>query len=379
LALEKLPPNPDDFKFPGLTSRAFHTLYEQGQRGGPILSLVRLVQSQSLSIRVILVVGEGNNPVEAYTFDLVGAHPRTDASDLDIFYLDLMNRIVTAVCTHEITDHYVLTPPISLEVWNSLETPNHMREAGRQIGKRGFFTEMVLISNLVNVPAISEAVASQYSEGCFATWDVNLGALITTITGSARPVEKHNLTDDELAVIVGVREDGKGALVRHVDGKRNDPPSSEAVELIAMDSALPKQKLGEEWGKAVEVPVVRSKLHGHRGVRAYDPRWVEHVYLDLPYYYYPVSCSTKAQAEAIVRAFSRSEALNNPSDPRQVVFTVLPGHGVVIVEKWVRGKVPFQIIWEYMDAGILQIENQIPQGPLTFIPGEKGFMVLSKD
>jgi hypothetical protein len=89
-----------------------------------------------------------------------------------------------------------------------------------------------------------------------------------------------------------------------------------------------------------------------------------------------VSCSTEAQARAIKAAFSRSEALRNPDDPRQVVFTVLPGHGIVVVEKWISGKNPFQIMWEFMDSGTLQIENVVPQGPLMFTPGEKGMMVL---
>jgi hypothetical protein len=122
--------------------------------------------------------------------------------------------------------------------------------------------------------------------------------------------------------------------------------------------------------------VARSKLHGHRGVKAFDPGRVEHVSLDTPFYHYPVSCSTEAQARAIKSAFGRSEALNNPEDPRQVVFTVLPGHGVVIVEKWVPGKAPFQVMWEYMDAGYLQVENAIPQGSLDYIPSEGGMMEL---
>ena len=126
-----------------------------------------------------------------------------------------------------------------------------------------------------------------------------------------------------------------------------------------------------------EVPVARSKLHGHRGVKSYDPRYVEHVFLNEPYYQYPVSCSTEAQARAIKVAFSRSEALLKPDDPRQVVFTVLPGHGIVIVEKWVTGKNPFQIIWEYMDKGYLQIDNLVPQGALTFTPREFWFDVYS--
>jgi len=59
-----------------------------------------------------------------------------------------------------------------------------------------------------------------------------------------------------------------------------------------------------------------------------------------------------------------------------VAFTVLPGHGVVIVEKWVPGTVPFQAIWEYMDAGHLQVDNHIPQGTMAYAPGPDGRMVL---
>jgi hypothetical protein len=375
--LAKEPPDPADFVFPGLAAQAYQTLVEQGRRGGPILSVARLLQSQTLCIRIILVVGE-DRPEEAYTFDLVGAHPRSDAGDLQIFYDDLLLRIVTAASTREITDHVVVGDPIPLTTWQSLSTPNAMRQAGLELGMRHFFTEMVRVANLVNVPAVPEAVASQYSEGCFATWDPNLEALLATVTGSARPIEKYKLADDDLAVIVGVRPDGLGAHVRHVEGKRNDPPSSESVEMMQMDAGLPKINLEREWGLTGQVPVARSKLHGHRGVKSFDPQWVEHVPLDEPYYRFPVSCSTDAQARAILATFSRSEALMNPSDPRHVAFTVLPGHGVVLVEKWVTGKQPFQLIWEFMDNGILGIDNHIPQGVLWYQLDPWGKMVLQE-
>jgi hypothetical protein len=372
--LAKEPPDPLDFAIPGLNRDAYRTLYEQGRRGGPILALIRQLQSQAMCIRIILVVGN-ERPLEAYTFDLVGAHPRTDGADKRSLYDDLMLRIVTSVSTREITAHQVVGEVISQVTWKGLDTPAAMRDAGRELGARNFFTEMVVINNLVNVPAVHDSISSQYSEGCFATWDIQLGALVATVTGSARPVDKGNLTDNELAVIVGVRPDGMGAQVRHVEGKRNDPPSSEAVELMEMDRQLPRIDLpipGTE--QSASVPVVRSKLHGHRGVRGYDPRFVEHVYLDAPYYHYPVSCSTEAQAHAIKAAFSRSVALLNPDDPRQIVFTVLPGHGTVIVEKWLPGKAPFQTIWEAMDAGYLQVDNLIPQGPLVYKPDMTGLM-----
>lgn len=369
--LNKYPPDPKDYAFPGLAAEAYKTLYEQGKRGGAMLALLRMVQTQAMSIRVILILGE-DYPLEAYTFDLVGAHPRIDAANREYFYQDIVGRIVTAVSTHEITAHKVIDEPLSWEIWASLSTPQAMRRAGIELGKRQFFTEMVRVTNLAAVPAVPDAISSQYSEGCFATWEPQINGLITTVTGSARPVDKDNLTDDELAIIVGVKPEGDGALVRHVTGKRNDPPSSEAVELVEMDEGLPRIKLST--GEVV--PVTRSKLHGHRGVRAYHPDWVEHVYLDEPYYYYPVSCSTEAQARAIKAAFSRSEALRDPGDQRQVVFTVLPGHGIVIVEKWSEEKVPFQVIWEYMDSGYIEIDNFVPQGLIAYERESDGMMRL---
>lgn len=372
-ALAKNPPDPADYAFPDLGPQAYRVLYEQGNRGGPILALERLVQAQSKSIHVILMIGE-EHPVAAYHFDLVGAHPHSDGLDPEAFYDDIVLRIVTTLSTTEVTQHQVVGTPIPRDQWQRLSTPQAMCEAGRQLAKHNFFTEMVRIADLVHIPAIPDAVANQYSEGCFATWDIELGALIATVTGSARPVDKDNLTEDDLAVIVGVRPEGNGALVRHVEGKRNDPPSSEAVEMMDLDNALPKVVFD-----GVPVPVVRSKLHGHRGVAAYDPNRVEYVALDSPYYYYPVSCATDAQARGIKAAFVRSQALQNPDDPRQVVFTVLPTHGVVIVEKWVPGTVPFQAILECMETGALQIDKHIPQGPMEFVQGPDGRMVLKDD
>lgn len=371
-ALGKNTLDPTDFAFDGLAPQAHRTLIEQGRRGGPIMALIRLVQAQAVCIRIVLVVGRAA-PEAAYYFDLVGGHPRVAAADPAYFYVDMARRLATAVSTRDITQHIVQTPPVSRAEWLALTTPQAMREAGRQFGRRDFFTEMIRVQDMVAVPAVGDAIASQYSEGCFATWDERLAALVATITGSARPVVKEAITDDELAVIVGARPDGLGALVRHVEGKRNDPPSSEAVELIDMDSALPRIS----WDGAT-VPVARSKLHGHRGVAAYDPRHVEFVPVDEPYYHYPVSCSTDAQARAIKAAFGRSQALCNPADPRRVVFTVMPGHGVVLAEKWVAGKAPFQAIWELMDSGALQIDKRVPQGLHSYAPGADGRMVLQE-
>lgn len=374
-ALNKEPPDPADFDFPGLAPQAHQVLIEQGRRGGPILAIERLVQAQAKSIRILLVIGN-KEPEEAYLFDLVGAHPRIPGDDPEIFYDDIVLRMVTATSSQEVTNHKVAGKPISLAVWERSTVPKAMRHASLELGKRNFFTPMVRIADLVLVPAVDDVIASQYSEGCFATWEPELEALVATVTGSARPVDKANISYDELALITDVLPDGRGAVVRHVEGKRNDPPSSEAVEMMIMDRALPRITLSAGWGTSAEVPVIRSKLHGHRGVAAYNPKHVEHVYLDAPYYHYPVSCATDANARAIKAAFASSEALQNPEDPRQVVFTVLPGHGSVITEKWVPSKTPFQVIWEYIDEGFLEVENRIPQGLLTYTQDSEGRRIL---
>ena len=375
VALAKEPHIPEDFTFPGLAPSAHRVLIEQGLRGGPILSLLRMVQTQAKGIRIILVVGD-DHPQAAYHFDLVGAYPRSDTEDLESFYEDIVLRTVTTVSTREVTQHETVGEPVPRALWDSLSVPVAMRAAGQQLGKRHFFTEMIRVSDLSQVPAVKDAVASQYSEGCFATWDPVLGALVATVTGSARPVDKGSLTDDDLAVITGVSSDISGALVRQVEGHRNAPPSSEAVEMMDMDSLLPTITREVLGAGSVEVPVIRSKLHGHRGVLAYDPRYVEYVPLDEPYYHYLASCATEAQARGIKTAFARSEALNNPDDPRQVVFTVLPGHGAVIVEKWVPQTAPLQIVWEYIDTEYLQIAKRIPQGPMEYAPNPDGLMHL---
>jgi len=376
-ALRKPAPDPADFQFPGLAPTAHRVLYEQGHRGGPMLAIQRMVQGQAKSLRVLLVVGD-DRPELVYHFDLVGAYPTSRANgEPQAMFEDIALRLATCFSSVDINHHQAVGDPLPHGVWASLATPSEVRRAGYELGVRNFFTDPVVVSEVAQVPAITGAIASQYSEGCYATWDPQIQALIATVTGSARPVVKTAITDDELAIITGVREDYLGALVREVEGKRNDPPSSEAVEMYDMDQLLPRVGLGREWPQRARVPAIRSKLHGHRGVKMYDPALVEYVPLDEPYLHYFVTCGTDSQARGVRDAFGRSQAMLNPADPRQVAFTILPGHGVVLAEKWVVDKAPFQLFWEYMDAGHLVIDSHVPQGLFGYLPGEDGRLVVT--
>ena len=365
-ALSKESPDLADYSFPGLAPTAYRTLIEQGRRGGPILAMQRMLQAQAMCLRLVPVIGE-DRPLCAYHFDLVGSMARSDGAS-DGFYNDIVVRAATAVCAADIGPTEVVPPAILRQEWEEMSGAPAMHRAGLELGRRNFFTEMVRIADLAHVPAISDSVAAQYSEGCFATWEPRVKGLISTITGSARPVDKARITDDDLAVIVGVRLADHAVYVRQVEGLRNDKPSSEAFEMAEMDNSLPWITPHQSWGISDPVPVTRSKLHGHRGVAAYDAGSVEYLPIGETYFRYPVTCGTQQQAESIRATFALSEALRNPEDPRQLAFTLLPTHGVFVAEKWVPGKVPFQAIWEAMDAGQLQITSIVPQGPEIFAP-----------
>ena len=365
-ALQKQPSEPADFAFPGLAPKAWEVLRDQGARGGPMMCVARLLQSQSKSLRVLMVVGD-ERVEAAYLFDLAGAYPRIDGAVPMRFFAETALRIATQLSTREATMHQVLGETVPRAQWQRSAAPAAMLRVSRELGQREFFTQMVRIADLVEVPALTDAIAQQYSEGCFGTWDPELAAQVVTITGSRQPVAKSCLTEDDLAVIAAVVGEGSGVAVRHVEGLRNDPPSTEAVEFESIDLRLPRITPHASFGVAGDAPVVRSKLHGHRGVAAYDPRSVEYVPMERTFHDYLVSCSTEAQANGIADAFSRAQCLRDPADPRTVAFTVLPGHGLLMVEKWVPGAVPFEVMLRAMDERRLVVCARVPQGRLGYL------------
>jgi hypothetical protein len=362
VALRKSPIDP---------ATAMDTLVEQGRRGGAMLTAMRVLQTQAKNVRILLFVGEDDSPEAVFHLDLVGGHPRTVAvGDGSALWDDIVERVLATISARDVTDHLVDPRIVTAGEWQAAPARSAMKTAGIALGERRFFTQMIRVADLIVVPAVDDAIARQYSEGCFATWDTTLDALVTTVTGSARPVDKTGLADDDLAVIIDVRADGRGVIVRHVEGAENAPPSSEALELRDVDTDLPKIDLGPEWGgeAGAAVPVIRSKLHGHRGVKSFDPARVEFVSLPPSYYEHPVSCATAAQAAGIRSAFSNAACLRDPSDPRTIAFTILPTHGLVTVERWVPGKAPFGELLDAMDAGQLEVEDRVPQGWHTYEP-----------
>jgi hypothetical protein len=305
-------------------------------------------------------------PLCAVSFDLAGAHPTTDASDLDRFAEQVGLSILAAMCTSEVSQHRLVEESLPQAVWEQLETPEAMARAGAMFTKFGFFTQPVTVEKLLGYRAVSEAVSAHYSEGCYAAYDIEIPGLITTATGSARLVDKRAITRDDQAIVVGVTPERDGALVRPVEGMERVVPSVEAVELMSICQAVPTHERLNRAGEPVMTPNVRAILHGHLGVEQYDPEFVECVTLDAPYHRHLVSCGTGALARGTATAFARSAALQQLDDPRSVVFVEQPGHGVVIVEKWVEGNRAFEAIYEQLAQGRLRMTMDVPQGPVMW-------------
>jgi hypothetical protein len=170
-------------------------------------------------------------------------------------------------------------------------------------------------------------------------------------------------------VIVGIRPGGDGAFVRPVEGLDPVLPSVEAVEMLSIAQAVPTHTRTLDSGAPANVPNLRALLHGHLGVAAYDPAYVEAVELEPLYYTQLVSCGTGPLALGTASAFARSKALRDLNDPRRLVFLEQPGHGVMVAEKWSDasdGRTAFETIHAYLQAGHIQMTLDIPQGPITW-------------
>ncbi len=371
-ALARLPESAvAEQQYPGLGAQAAQVIAHQARRGGPDLAFCRLLQAQVLSIRVMAVHTVDGRPVRAMHYDLAGARPVSDATDLEAFAHEVGPRLLAATCAEEANRHIFDDDPIPAEHWAALRTPDDMIRAGEAFTRFGFFTEPILVERLLGFGGISEVISAQFSEGCYAVYEPEVGGLITTASGSSRLVDKRAISRADQAVVVGVRPEGDGAVVRPVAGRERVAPSVEAVEMFSLCRAAGEHMRRGRPGTPESVPNIRAILHGHLGVAAYDPARVEAVSLEPTYYTQLVSCGTVPLAQATAAAFGRSTALRDLDDPRRVAFLEQPGHGVVVVEKWPpagQDEPAFSAIQQCLEDGALQVALAIPQGRVCWAP-----------
>lgn len=354
-------------QYDGLGPQAAEVIAHQARRGGPELALGRYLQTRYISIRVMALRTVNDRPHRAVHYDLAGARPVSDATNLDDFAADAGARLLAAVCAAEVNHHSYDPQAVPAETWAALDTPDAMVAAGLTFTQYGFFTTPIQVDKLLGYRGIGDAISAQYSEGCYAVYEPEVSGLITTATGSSRLVDKRAITRTDQAVVARVLPSREGALVRPVAGMEMVVPSVEAVEMMALCESVAGHERPNRLGALVRVPNVRAILHGHLGVDRYDPAYVEAVTLDPLYYTQLVSCGTGPLADGTATAFGRSEALRNLADPRRVIFLEQPGHGVMLVEKWPApgdAQPPFSAILEALEAGHIHLSFNIAQGPM---------------
>jgi hypothetical protein len=353
-----------ELQFIGLGPEAAEVLHSQAQRE-PLVAFGRYLQSQAKSMRVQAFVGDSEIPSMTLHFDLAGSHAVTDFTNEAEFIDELGKRLVTALCTRDINQHIILEDGISARVWRELQSADAMLKVGEQFTKYNFFTDPVSVVKLLGFRGVGETISAHYSEGCYATYEPRISSLLTTATGSARFVDKRSIQRDEIALVAGIKPDKTGAYVMPVEDKITVVPSVEAVELFGICEASGRQTITLPEGE-FQVPMARSVVHGHVGVDSYDPTLVEHVELSDTFTIYPVSCGTDVLARETAKAFASSQALKDPTDPRQVVFLEQPCHGVLVVEKWQVDKPPFAVLEAILSSGALKMTKQVPQGEFAW-------------
>ncbi|MEO9177285.1 MAG: hypothetical protein ABI317_17355, partial [Gaiellales bacterium] len=107
-ALDKSPIDPADFAMDGLEPTAVDTLVEQGRRGGAMLTMMRVLQTQAKNVRILLFVGDDDSPEAVFHLDLVGGHPRTTVvGDGSALWDDIVARVLATISASDVTDHMV--------------------------------------------------------------------------------------------------------------------------------------------------------------------------------------------------------------------------------------------------------------------------------
>lgn len=85
------------------------------------------------------------------------------------------------------------------------------------------------------------------------------------------------------------------------------------------------------------MPIIRGGVHAHVGVDMVDESMVETVELDRDRFPYGFGCGTDLMIEVGRDIARRSQAMNDPSDPRRYVRWHLLYHGEMAVELWKPG------------------------------------------
>ena len=98
-------------QYAGLGPQAAEVIAHQARRGGPELAIGRYLQTRFISIRVMALRTVNDRPYRAVHYDLAGARPVSDATNLEDFAAEVGARLLAAVCATEVNHHAYAPDP----------------------------------------------------------------------------------------------------------------------------------------------------------------------------------------------------------------------------------------------------------------------------
>ncbi|MFF0009728.1 hypothetical protein ACFYQT_40770 [Streptomyces tibetensis] len=165
--------------------------------------------------------------------------------------------------------------------------------------------------------------------------------------------------------------DGRRLRVLAPSGVLPMQPSVETWEICALMEACPTVRVTKDadgtWvlnpNGEREVPIIRAGIHAHVGVTSSDDTVIETVEADREEFPYGFGCGTDLTVEIARNTVRRSDAVNDPDDPRMYVRWPLLYHGEMAVELWKPGlpSQPFQGLLNLYGTAVRFTPDDVPQ------------------
>ncbi|MET8824371.1 hypothetical protein ABZX40_07410 [Streptomyces sp. NPDC004610] len=308
--------------------------------GAPKVVVVTVDATTDRVIEATLCTMEGGHPSETENTKNTEKTENTDSIAQGI-----CDRLVAAACTREVAGRYdVESGAITAAQWADTSVPEALAAAGRRMGGLRLLPAPHRLTHYVSprLAAVYERYLGMkaFSEGMLFAFDPGLGALVVTASGSWE-VDKRALRRDDVTVVAHRLDNGRLRVLAPVSVSPKGP-SVEAWEVCALLEAVPTVRIRQDEDGAWiwdphgthEVPAIRAGLHAHVGVSAADPSRIETVPADRERYPYGFGCGTDLMIEVAQDTVRRSQAINDPDDPRHFVRWPMLYHGEMAVELW---------------------------------------------
>ena len=309
---------------------------------------------------------------------LEGGHPFFGPEALD--EVGWRHRVFASTKAVEAKKVPVTNESIKLDDWQNSEAVEGLRASGRELGRRGYLSESVHLSELVSDEWLGRLLGftagyAQQGEGALFARDPRLNKLVVSCTGQMGAM-KADLKLNEVVAIVPMGRDQIGIVPVEGQGEPLKPSvegpefgfpvweliNNHPVWLDEQDGGYVITEAGE--GRYTESPI-RAGGHLHRGPVITASSRVVHLQTN-PAEWPPVGCGVDASNEYSHCIFKRATQLWEDYG-RQIEFVTYDvwGHSTNYLQFYVAGQVNHadhsKSLIEVLSSGELKFAHDVPQ------------------